>query len=399
MKTFTFLFAFLYSILSLAQEKPFILKVAKTSNGLLIPATSDYKLTVKDNTGAIIIDNKLKSELILNETTNRLNHLDNNSYVTINSAADGTIFTLEFTNVNVTQPLKISGRKIVNNDFTDFDTSVKEISQWGTVLWDPDLSYFMYNAKNLIISAIDIPNFSNVVNFKNAFENTFLIERIPNINNWDVSKVNDMQNMFAGARKFNANLNNWNTSNVTDMNHMFWQANAFNGDISSWTTSNVSNMAYMFNGASVFNQDIGNWDTENVTSISYMFHNATNFNQDLSSWNTSKVEGIGGTFLNATSFNQDLSSWDMHEVVIVRDFLTDSGLDCINFSKLLNNWATNYMNKTWDFGTNPMNIIYNKSASSAYNLLTTTSSTHIKWTFTGVTYDQNCGVKPFTLKV
>ena len=37
----------------------------------------------------------------------------------------------------------------------------------------------------------------------------------------------------------------------------------FNGDISKWDVSNVNNMENMFYG-SVFNQDISNWDVSNV---------------------------------------------------------------------------------------------------------------------------------------
>ena len=42
------------------------------------------------------------------------------------------------------------------------------------------------------------------------------------LNNWNVSKVTDMEIMFAGATSFNQPLNNWNVSNdVTDMDDMF----------------------------------------------------------------------------------------------------------------------------------------------------------------------------------
>ena len=44
------------------------------------------------------------------------------------------------------------------------------------------------------------------------------------INNWDVSKVTDMKEMFSfplnGAHPFNQPLNNWNVSKVRDMGVM-----------------------------------------------------------------------------------------------------------------------------------------------------------------------------------
>ena len=53
------------------------------------------------------------------------------------------------------------------------------------------------------------------------------VKKYGEINNWDVSKVTDMSEMFIGARSFNQPLNNWNVSNdVTDMQLMFYNAEA-----------------------------------------------------------------------------------------------------------------------------------------------------------------------------
>ena len=41
------------------------------------------------------------------------------------------------------------------------------------------------------------------------------------INNWDVSNVTEMRNMFSGAQKFNNPLNYWDVSSVTNMGGMF----------------------------------------------------------------------------------------------------------------------------------------------------------------------------------
>ena len=42
------------------------------------------------------------------------------------------------------------------------------------------------------------------------------------LNDWDVSNVTDMNNMF--IMSFNQPLNDWDVSNVTDMNNMFFNA-------------------------------------------------------------------------------------------------------------------------------------------------------------------------------
>ena len=55
-----------------------------------------------------------------------------------------------------------------------------------------------------------------------------IVDKYGEINNWDVSKVTDMEGMFDGARSFNQPLNDWNVSNVTNMNFMFQNARSFN---------------------------------------------------------------------------------------------------------------------------------------------------------------------------
>ena len=48
------------------------------------------------------------------------------------------------------------------------------------------------------------------------------------LNNWNVSKVKDMDFMFEDAKSFNQPLNKWNVSKVTNMGGMFYGANSFN---------------------------------------------------------------------------------------------------------------------------------------------------------------------------
>ncbi|MBR2149102.1 MAG: BspA family leucine-rich repeat surface protein [Campylobacter sp.] len=44
------------------------------------------------------------------------------------------------------------------------------------------------------------------------------------LDNWDVSNVTNMNNMFSGATSFNQPLNDWDVSNVTNMSGMFQSA-------------------------------------------------------------------------------------------------------------------------------------------------------------------------------
>ena len=76
------------------------------------------------------------------------------------------------------------------------------------------------------------------------------------INNWDVSNVTDMTQMFYNAESFNQPLNKWNLSKVKNMSHMFCSARSFNQPLNKWNVSKVTNMSYMFGGATSFNQPL-----------------------------------------------------------------------------------------------------------------------------------------------
>ena len=45
------------------------------------------------------------------------------------------------------------------------------------------------------------------------------------------------------------------------MSKVFREASSFNKDIENWDVSNVQSMSQMFMGAIQFNQLIGNWNT------------------------------------------------------------------------------------------------------------------------------------------
>ena len=64
-----------------------------------------------------------------------------------------------------------------------------------------------------------------------------IVDKYGEINNWDVSKVENMYGMFANAEAFNQPLNKWNVSNVTDMGYMFMHANSFNQPLNAPSVS------------------------------------------------------------------------------------------------------------------------------------------------------------------
>ena len=125
------------------------------------------------------------------------------------------------------------------------------------------------------------------------------------IGGWDVSRVNDMRNVFSGATSFNQPLNGWNVSNVKRMTYMFSGATSFNQPLDGWVVSNVKNMEFMFLGARSFNQPLNGWDVSDVMRMSMMFFNAISFNQDLCSWILRDDATTVRMFDGADAFNRD----------------------------------------------------------------------------------------------
>jgi len=105
------------------------------------------------------------------------------------------------------------------------------------------------------------------------------------IDDWNVSDVRSMRNMFLNCAKFNSDISNWDVSKVTDMSGMFFRCKEFNQDISKWDVSKVENMDDMFNGCKKFNQDISKWNVNKVISMERIFTACHEFNQNLDSWN------------------------------------------------------------------------------------------------------------------
>ena len=132
-----------------------------------------------------------------------------------------------------------------------------------------------------------------------------------NINDWDVSLVVDMSQLFNGYPLFNEPLNNWNVSNVTKMTRMFFRCSAFNQPLNNWNVSNVTSMIDIFGRCTAFNQPLNDWNVSNVTNMSYMFNQCSAFNQPLNNWNVSNVRNMGYMFYRCRAFNQPLTNWNV----------------------------------------------------------------------------------------
>ena len=263
----------------------------------------------------------------------------------------------------------------INN--SDGKKKYTSIEQWGTAVWNADMSNAFDGASNLTASdTAGTPDMSSVTDMSAMFFGASSFNQ--DIGSWDVSQVTDMGFMFAGAISFNQDIGDWVLDEVTNMGFMFQDADAFNQDIGGWDVSQVTNMLQMFNGADAFNQDIGDWDVSQVTNIFGMFFSATSFNQDIGDWNVSKVTNMRSMFNGASSFNQDIGSWDVSKVTNM-DFMFDGAvLSPENYDSLLIGW--NALNLQTGRSFNAGNSKYTSAAQAARDNMVATNGHG--WTIT-----------------
>lgn len=186
---------------------------------------------------------------------------------------------------------------------------IKNIIQWGNI----GLRNMQFQGcSNLVITATDLLDTSNMISMRKTFDHCSSITTIPRCDEWDVSNVTDMDYMFYYALLFNQPIGNWNVSNVTSMSYMFTYAGNFNQPIGNWNISGVTNLWYTFHSAIAFNQPLNNWDVSNVTSFHRTFYGAKAFNQPLNNWDVSNVTDFSYMFYDADGFvNGSISNWDV----------------------------------------------------------------------------------------
>lgn len=218
--------------------------------------------------------------------------------------------------------------------FDDMGDSNKilAIQQWGDVVWSSFENAY-WGAQNMIITATDIPNLTNVTVMRGAFRETGIGD-VPNINNWDVSGVTDMTGMFYQALGFNSEIGSWDVGNVFTFEKMFFGAVGFNQPIGNWNMSHAFLLTSMFEGATNFNQPIGSWDVSQVEDMGYLFAFAQNFNQDISGWDTSSNSNFDGMFFSASNFNKPLNNWNTQNMSRT-DYMF---LGASSFNQPLDNW-------------------------------------------------------------
>jgi len=107
----------------------------------------------------------------------------------------------------------------------------------------------------------------------------------------------------------NADLNDIDVSKIENMNQLFWGLDPHNIDISLWDVSNVKDMHFMFHGCKNFNCDLSDWNVHKLEDTQYMFYGCSKFEGNgLENWNISNVENMHCMFDKCDSL-KNKPSW------------------------------------------------------------------------------------------
>ena len=213
---------------------------------------------------------------------------------------------------------------------------VSAITDMSNLFHDASGAYANFNEN---ISSWDVSNVTTI-EYMFAQAESFNIS----LNSWNVSKISNMGNVFEYSG-FNENISSWDVSEVTNMYGMF-RYSPFNQPLNSWNVAKVSNLLRVFSGASSFNQDISDWDVSSATNMYRMF-DGSSFNQDISEWDVSKNTSMGYMFRD-TPFNQDISNWDVSKVSDMRHVF----FNAYAFNQDISNWNIENVNDWTNFGSN-----------------------------------------------
>jgi len=287
---------------------------------------------------------------------------------TFNDLSGEQTITLPSSGIYVLEviPKEVNGFNRIAFDNGGDKDKIIDIKQWGEVAWSSFNAAFR-GCSNMLTTATDIPNLSNVTDMRNMFRDATSAN--PDTSNWDVSNVTDMSSMFNNATSANPDVSNWDVSSVTDISFMFYRAPA-NPDVSNWNVSSVTDMSYMFLRAPSANPDVSNWDVSNVTSMRQMFYFAPLANPDVSNWDVSSVTDMSFMFYRASSANPDVSNWNVSSVTSVTSMLENSNLSEENLTSIYENWSQLNLQQNVAFSAG--NTKYNASGQAGRDILVNT---------------------------
>ena len=251
-----------------------------------------------------------------------------------------SLTTIDVSNWDVSNVTNMSATFYYCDSLTNLNVSNWDVSN---VTY---MNYMFSYCKSLsMLKGVENWDVSNVTNMTELFYHCKFGEL--NLSNWDVSNVTNMRWMFGDCYMLRTlDVTGWDTRNVTNMYAMFGHDYVDDADdlygcrrlvkikgIEDWDVSNVIDMGEMFNGCkSIESLNLSKWKTSSlgkfdVPSLSSYydlyctFWECTSLKElDLSNWDVSNVTRLDWIFCDCISLETlKLNGWHLNKATIFHD--------------------------------------------------------------------------------
>jgi len=215
--------------------------------------------------------------------------------------------------------VKISGLFPNIYFFNRFDRlKVLELKNWGNIQWETMLNAFQ-GCSNMELTATDAGDFTQVNNFKSAFQNCSSITSITGSSNWINSNCTNVLLAFFGCSNMTSiETTNWDHSGCTSLEGFFQNCSSLTSiDGTNWDLSNITNFSNAFSNTTSLTTIIGNgnwrFSTTDIVNFSAFFNNCFALDGlNTTNWNMERVVSLSQAFRDCTSLTYlDVSNWDL----------------------------------------------------------------------------------------
>lgn len=238
------------------------------------PPTTDRPFIMKVNTGA---------------SGNFTIPTNAGTYLYSVKVSDGQTFDFQTGSLTITLPASTDFTIEILGTFGQFyfyadsinALKVKEITQWGDIVWGSYQYFSFRGCQNLIVSATDTPKTSNVTGAYGTFYSCNSLKL--DVSNWDFSQCTTMTGFMQDSSASIKGVKMLNLLNVTSLQQFFWGnygCNAANGsDVQEFNTSSSLTTLWGFNSG-IFGTGSGKTkvvisECGGVTDSAYAFHDST----------------------------------------------------------------------------------------------------------------------------
>lgn len=227
-----------------------------------------------------------------------------------------------------------------------------------------DMSY-MFNYDNCLTSInIDNWDLSNVTTLANMFSNCTQLEEIVLKNVVDFKKSVNISGLFRECKKLqHIDVGKWNTTKVTNMSYLFYNCEELEEvDVSSWSIENVTTLLYLFSGCKKLKElNTSKWDSQKVTNMQHAFSYCTSLmSLDLSSLSCPNLITLNNVFRGCSNLQYiDLSSFKSTAMTQ----MTYTFAECPKLERI------DLSNLNTDSATSIGNVFYNSNNVTSIGLL------------------------------